>query len=346
MKNQLMSRFSVLLLVLGVLTPSLFADDWESFSAGLTQTRLQVGEADHLYSIKPDKGRVLIVKQARLAGPDERDSTVVTVLDGQGQLIFGRAPSQDIPEIRDSSILKAVLRTPDRLVVTDYGAVTGILYEYDLTSGDLIRAIRSPAKCFDLHGDDEGTLWCLGADLDKARARRQDFNLVYRFGPDGELLGSSLQRAEFPPSPLPWSLRDLDSGFLTDSDGRVRLLLPAIGEILTFTPDGAVSERMKLPEWPPFEGSKMQSIVRYAVAPDGSLVSLRSVGDASDPDSWQQSLFQVAANRTAWAPLAGASPTIPLSLMLVGADSAGLIFFEQRSWSLVYHPLPAEAPRG
>ncbi len=325
----------IVVLVLFVCSPSLASDEEvENLLSDLNSLRLDLGGAGHYYWITPEKGRFIINKQCV---PSERDCdhNVLAVLDESGRQLFEHAPAVDIPELSGNRILDVTLRTPDRLVLSANLPKRGrFLAEYDVGSGDPLRVVSTgPISCWDLHGDEDGTIWCLGADAAKI-ADDQDFDLVYRFDEAGTVLGSVLPRSEFPQTVHPSGFKTGEHGHFLPGAGTVRLWLPEPGELISFSSDGAVHNRLTLPT--------VEGLVRakLAKASDDEVFAMLTVAaDADDPQTRTQALYRLAPDGGSWIPLV----QMPMRIALRGADAAGLILLDRASLTLLWYPIPAKA---
>lgn len=320
------------------------ADDAPYPFSDLTRFKLDVGEADHLYTVTPEKGQVIIIKHGvtHVVDPEE---DMVTVLNQHGERVFDRAPVADIPDLSRGRVVDATLRTNDKLVVTGLVKVgTSLLAEYDLGSGALVRVVQTgPIQCWDLYGDDEGTIWCLGTDVLKARDRREDYDLVHRFDGEGNVVGRSLHRNTLPPTARPLrATPKAHSGGFRPGNGCLWALFPEV-QAVRFELDGTVRDRLSLPAWPAPEGDdEWVPAVQYVVALDDNVIAARTVIDSNNPEASTQSLYQLSAERSAWIPLQGAPAELPRRFELVGADRNGLILFDKGDWALVWYPLTPE----
>ncbi len=337
MRTRSVAHFVVL--VLFVCSPSPAADEEvENLLSDLSSLQLDLGGADHYYWITPEKGRVVINKHCVHSDRD-CDHNVLAVVDEGGRQVFEHAPALDIPELSGERIYDATLRTPDRLVLSAYLSERGhILAEYDVGSGDLLRVVSTgPINCWDLHGDEDGTIWCLGADAAKIDDD-EDFDLVHRFDEAGRVLGSALPRSEFPQTIHPSGFKTGEHGHFLSGTGTVRLWLPEPGELISFSSDGAVQDRLTLPT--------VEGLVRakLAKAPDDEVFAMLTVAtDADDPQTRTQALYRLTPDGGSWILQEGAPAQIPLRFALVGADSSGLILLDRKALALVWLPITTDA---
>jgi hypothetical protein len=316
------------------------AEDAVIDSVDCSGLQLSLEGADHYYWIAPENDRVVLVRQC-VATEADCDHDVVTVWDRDGRGVLEAAPFLDIPEMSGGKILDAALRTPGRLVVS---AIVGtiefypVLAEYDIGTGELLRVVPTGSvQCLDLHGDDQGVTWCLGADTAK-RALEEDFNLVYRYDEVGALRGSSLPRSAFPATsdPIANTWRGNDRGGFLEAGGRTRLWLPAVGELISFDDEGGVSDRLALPT------AVNQQRSRLVAAPDGGVYAMLIAGEKTEPGTWTQGLYHLADNGASWLPIEGLPSSVPMHIALVGADDAGLVLLDRKTLVLCHLPLATE----
>lgn len=309
--------------------------------------------------IKSRDGLLPIVSSAATRLPGPRDTRVV-VVNREGAEVFARTPGIDIPGAWLVNVMDAALRTPNALVVAAFVRTgepeaeplrpserdAAVLLEYELATGKLVhRVTTTPIQCRDLAGDRNGTLYCFGIDLEKSNSGRQDYDLVYRFDATGTLLGSSLSRAELPTGTSgrePWlSLPAARAGFLPGGD-TVRLWLPAIRQVFAFGPDGAVRERVTLPEWATPAGATED----YATGPDGQIIAMLPVpgDDTTSRRPWRQRLVRLASDAASWVELGGTPQDFPPGVHLVGAEGNELVLWSPEPRGFVWFPIPAEKP--
>ncbi len=335
MKRSCFARWCVLLAVAAAAPVA--AEDAVIDFVDCSGPHLTLDGADHYYWIAPEKDRVVLVRQCVPAEAD-CDHDVVTVWDREGRRIFEGTPFLDIPEMSDGKILDVALRTPGRLVVS---AIVGtiefypVLAEYDIGTGEVLRVVPTGSVlCFDLHGDDRGVTWCLGADTAK-RALEEDFNLVYRFDEVGALQGSALPSSTFPTAgrPLADTWRGNDRGGFLEDGGRTRLWLPAVGELVSFDDQDRVTDRLELPTIV----NQLRS--RLVAAPDGEVYATLIAGEETEPGLWTQGLYHLADNGASWLPIEGLPSSLPMHITLVGADDAGLVLLDRKTLVLCHLPL-------
>jgi hypothetical protein len=320
--------------------PALASDpEIEFFLSDLGGFQLSLDGADHYYWLTPEMGLVVLNKQC-VPEEDDCDHDVLAIWDHRGRKVFEQAPFLDIPDMSDGRIFDSTLAAPNRLIVS---TVTGndpwinVLAEYDVRNGDLLRVIPTGSvRCRNLACDDDGTIWCLGTDLEK-RSREEDYDLVYRFDPSGELMGSSLPRTAFPDTPSPLAIVPGYGGFLPGG-GTIRLWLPAVEELITFDSGGRVLNRLVLPT------VEHQIQTRLVTAPDDEVYALLTSGtDVRESDSWTHALVRLTDDGAAWTPLEDPAPHLPVRLTLVGADDDGIILLDRRSLDLLWYPKPTDS---
>ena len=304
--------------------------------------------------VKPDKGMFVVIRRGGVQYPGPTDFTVI-VLDGDGTKLFEHTPGLDVTDAWLVTIRDAALRDPGRLVVTMNVRVgtesqsvplrpseedLSVWAEYNLATGDLIHLLwTTPTMCKSLHGDAHGTVWCLGGDNRKARAKNHDYDLIYRFDRDGVMVGSSLSRSSYPPELNPLSGVKTGKPKLLSGDG-VYLTIAGYRQLIKFESNGQVAETIQLPEWS-FPWVKEE----LAVAPDGEVYALLMAGVMSEgPSTWSQSLFRLSSDRESWIATHETPPELPLGALLVGADNSGVILSDRSTQGLVWHPVSPAVP--
>ena len=330
------------ILVFGA-APCLATDhEGEILLADLSSLQLNLGGADYYHWLTPEKGRVVLNRPC-VPMTEDCDHEVLVVWDEGGQQVFEQAPFLDIPEISHATIFDSTLAAPDRLIVsTAVGGRTStwVLAEYDVNKGKLLRVIRTgPIRCRNVLGDQDGTIWCLGIDVVK-RKKEEDFDLVYLFDGAGNLLGSSLPRSAFSETPGPLSILERPDGYggFLPGDGKIRLWLPAVEELITFDVDGRVLDRLTLPT------VKDLLQARLVTAPDNEVYAVLTSGtDARNSDSWTHGLFRLTHNGALWTPLEDPPVHLPLRITLSGADDEGLILLDRKSLTLLWYPVATDS---
>lgn len=316
-------------------------DEGEIPLSDLSGLRLSLDGADHYYWITPEKGRVVLNRPC-VPMTENCDHEVLVVWDENGQQVFEQAPFLDIPDMSNGAIYDSTLAAPNRLIVstvTGDGPFKNVLAEYDVDNHKLLRVNPTGSvRCRNVLGDKEGTIWCLGTDVVK-RNNDEDYDLVYRFDAAGDLLGSSLPRSVFPENPGPLSVLKRPSGYggFLPGDGKIRLWLPAVAELITFDVDGRVLDRLVLPT----VEDLLQA--RLVTAPDNEVYAVLTTGaDAKDSDTWTHGLFRLTDDGATWTPLEDPSFRLPIRITLVGADETGIILLDRRSLELLSYPIPTD----
>jgi len=341
MKTHNIVCVSVLVLLGSAL--SLPADEEaEVLLSDLSGLQISLDGADYYYWITPEKGRVVLNRQC-VPMTEDCDHDVLVVWDEGGQQVFEQAPFLDIPDMSHGSVFDSTLAAPNRLIVssvTGNGPFKNVLAEYDVDNRELLRVNPiGSVRCRNLLGDKEGTIWCLGTDLVK-RKNDEDYDLVYRFDVAGNLLGSSLPRSAFPENPGPISVLKRPSGYggFLPGDGKIRLWLPAVEELVTFDSDGRVLDRLALPTIEDLLNA------RLVTAPDDEVYAVLTTGpDARDSDTWTHGLFRLTDDGATWTPLEDPSSRLPIRITLVGADESGIILLDRRSLELLSYPIPTDS---
>jgi len=317
-------------------------DEGEILLSDLSGLQLSLDGADHYYWITPEKGRVVLNRPC-VPMTEDCDHEVLVVWDENGQQVFEQAPFLDIPDMSDGAIYDSTLAAPNRLIVstvTGDGPFKNVLAEYDVDNHKLFRVNPTGSvRCRNVLGDKEGTIWCLGTDLVK-RKNDEDYDLVYRFDAAGDLLGSSLPRSAFPENPGPLSVLKRPSGYggFLPGDGKVRLWLPAIEELITFDFDGRVLDRLTLPT----VEDLLQA--RLVTAPDNEVYAVLTSGtDTRNSDSWTHGLFRLTHDGALWTPLEDPPVQLPPRITLSGADDEGLILLDRKSLTLLWYPVATDS---
>jgi len=341
MKTHNIVCVSVLILLGGTL--SLPADEEAEIPlSDLSGLQLSLDGADYYYWITPEKGRVVLNRPC-VPMTEDCDHEVLVVWDEGGQQVFEQAPFLDIPDMSNGKIYDSTIAAPNRLIVSTTigdGPFKNVLAEYDVDNRELLRVNPTGSvRCRNVLGDNEGTIWCLGTDLVK-RKKDEDYDLVYRFDAAGDLLGSSLPRSAFSETPGPLSVLKRSSGYggFLPGDGKIRLWLPAVEELVTFDSDGRVLDRLVLPT--------VEDLlkVRLVTAPDNEVYAVLTTGaDARDSDTWTHGLFRLTDDGATWTPLEDPSFRLPIRITLVGADETGIILLDRRSLELLSHPIPTDS---
>jgi len=345
MTFDMLKRFVVWILILGGL-PIWAAAEAVDYPLDALELEVDTSFFPGSGAGKFEKGHFILIDRAPVSFPGPEDD-VVMILDGQGRLVFQRAPGLDIPDAELVNIRDATLRSPERLVVAAFvrngeNQNAAVLIEYDLITSELVRIVRTfPFQCQSLRADDLGTVWCAGFDSPKLHAREQDYDLVYRFDGGGKLLGTSLPRASFPETLQPNSGRTTEQFGFLPGEGGVRLLVPRAREIIVFADDGGVSDRLALPPWPiPRQFQSKHTSPRYAVASDGMLIAaVWTAAGPLDQRSRKQFLFRLADDGSAWVTFEDGPSEIPMTARLLGVDDSGLILFDRGTQRLVSLPV-------
>ncbi len=314
----------------------------ETLLSDLSGLQLSLDGADHYYWITPEKGRVVLNRPC-VPMTEDCDHEVLVVWDEGGQPVFEQAPLLDIPDMSQGSIFDSTLAAPNRLIVstiTGNGPFKNVLAEYDVDNRELLRVNPTGSvRCRNVLGDNEGTIWCLGTDLVK-RKNDEEYDLVYRFDAAGNLLGSSLPRSAFSETPGPLSILKRPDGYggFLPGDGKIRLWLPAVEELITFDVDGRVLDRLTLPT----VEDLLQA--RLVTAPNDEVYAeLISGTDARNSDSWTHGLFRLTHDGALWTPLEDPPVHLPLRITLSGADDEGLILLDRESLTLLWHPVATDS---
>jgi hypothetical protein len=285
--------------------------------------------------LKAIRGRILAISRAATRFPGTGDHRV-TLLDRGGNELFSRAPSQDLPDARMVVLEDATLTANGLLVVAveaqdAQGAWAAALIVYDVQSKQTLRVARTtPVICRKVTADHVNNIWCLGPDVDKVKARQNDYNLFWQYSLDGRLLDSTFSRARFPPRPQPDPLSMFPT--LTTSLGTVTAWLPAYRMLVEFTAEGPRTT-VAAPSPSSIAGEREDFV---ALGSGRALILAASVGDAQRRQGIGRSAFTLDGGG-AWRRVSH-FPTLPLGFVAVDSDDGQLVLWDRYQRSVLWVP--------
>ncbi len=292
---------------------------------------------------KLENGHFIVIHREPVSYPGPED-TEVEVLDSKGFPVFHRQPGLDIPDatlatVMDASLGKGLHLFVSIFVGNDASQYTSAIVEYDIRKGEVIRIVRTyPIQCESLHSDDSGVLWCAGFDSPRLHKGDLDYDLVYRFGENGELLSSTLSRAKFPATVEPIVGRGTaEFGFLPGPENT--LLIPAIDRVFSFGNKGSLDKQQDLPPWPISARLRKDVMPTYVLSSDGALVAaVWTLGGSRSKPIPKQFLFRLSKDGKSWKSIENGLEEIPATVRLIGSDASGLIFFDRATQRLLSLP--------
>lgn len=249
----------------------------------------------------------------------------VAVTDRQGRELFMHAPASDVPDTRLCTILDATLTDEGVLVVSatflsTAGQAATVLAEYDVAKRVLVRIVRtSPVSCVALAGD-TASVWCLGHDGAKEKAKDTEYDVVQQYALSGELLRSMFGRGGFEGAPMERAGRTVSR--LVAGGGHFAAWLPASDSLLLWGAVGVSPRRLTVAPRAAADSPIGDELVMQA---DGRVVGLLSVSaDAAEPRHALSTLDESGTFVPLLLPDGG---EIPAGWRLVGADGSDLVFF-------------------
>jgi hypothetical protein len=283
-------------------------------------------------------GRIVLIHRKGAQYPSGDDDSVA-VLDAEGRELFWRAPGKDFPEADRLAAVRDATVTPGGVVVvtgelwSTGGQRAQVLIQYRLSDRSLIRLVRtSPIYCRRLAADDEGT-WCVGYDVPKQMAGTDDYDILYRFSPDGRLAGSYHPRSIYPTT-VNYFAGGQTGGFpwVALKGRRGYAWLPAVGEMLSWSADGSDLTRTMV-KAPSDDADEPR------VASDGRLLSLNAIDMSGERSSWRRRLESWDSRATRWIQEPTALADLPLGVSLIDLDGGSAVLWDRYSRSIVFHPL-------
>jgi hypothetical protein len=285
--------------------------------------------------LKVSRGRIVAISRAATRFPGPGDNSV-TLLDRSGNELFSRAPSQDLPDAKVVTLEDAALTATGSLVVAveaqdAQGVWAAALIVYDMQSKRTERIVRTtPVICRYVTADDDNTIWCLGLDVEKVKAKQNDYNVFWRYSLDGRVLGSSVSRAQWPPAPAlsPWSMFPR----LTTVRGIVTAWLPVYRTLIEFTAGGPRTT-VAAPSPSSIAGEKEDFV---ALGGGRALILAVSAGDAQQRDTIRRSAFTLDTGG-AWRPTAS-FPALPFGFWAIGSDDGQVVLWDRYQRRVLWVP--------
>jgi hypothetical protein len=320
----------------------------EVFLSGLNVRAVQM---------KYEHGHLLLLHRAGVRGGGGPADVSVAVLNLSGLPVFSRNPGYDIPETVLFNITDMTLTNDSLLILNTYvskSALPGpgarsVLMNYQIATGELERVVETkPIACHEIVADEHKNIWCLGTHVTKFNDR-QDYELVYKFSSNGELLGSYLPRSLFPHENFrapngkePFSIgRNGSPKLFATIDGKLCLWLPNRHTLVELDSEGNVLAQTSLPGPNLDEGE--QEAWRYnsvAVLPDGTLAALLPLPGGKRDLDIPSGLFRLDRAASSWE-LVGTEWAEPYPMVsLVGADEEGLVLWHRADARVLWLPLP------
>ena len=278
-----------------------------------------------------EHGFVIVIERSasRFPGPGDQ---AVSVLNQTGREIFTRAPSSEFPDARIVTLENATINPEGILVVAvqawnAQGSAAAALIVYDTAAGRSLRIIRTnPVICLNVVLDEERGVWCLGPDADAARARRDDYSLLWRYSLTGQLLAQSLPRRTFYAGRNPWS------HFATlAADGHtLTAWLPSANALVELT--GSELRIERLPAAPSTLSREPVHFVK--LAGQDPIIMATTRGTTSDRYSLYRSFFQFDRSARRWNKLDG-WPELPIGIWPIGVDQGQIVFWDRYQRTIV-----------
>jgi hypothetical protein len=257
----------------------------------------------------------------------------LSLLDSSGKEVFTKQPGFDIPDLNgfslyDVAVGKNGLLVVAATVVSRSNQYTCVLMIYNWTADKLLRIIRNDtifSKRVAI--DEQGNIWSLGYDGVVLGARPEDYNLIHKFSPEGQLLGvfvpcSSLTEKE--------TLRLWQTGKLgepqvvSNQRGRIYALIPNAHAMLEMDLSGKLLSRRNVKE----DDLESRWGDALAIQPDGTALSIKPLQVAakgqSDP---LYAVHRLKGLTGEWEPIRSSSDSLKL---LSSGSHTGLDFMKHR----------------
>jgi hypothetical protein len=285
-------------------------------------------------------GRIVLIHRRGAQLPTGDDDSVA-VLDAEGRELFWRAPGKDFPEADRLAAVRDATVTPGGVVIVTGelwntgGQRAQVLIYYRLSDRSVIRMVRtSPIYCRRLDADDAGT-WCIGYDVPKQMAGTADYDILYRFSPEGRLVASYYPRSLYPLSVNYFVAGETGGNPWVAVRGRRGYAwLPAVGQLLTWSTDGSDLGSLRVNT----DGNDLDA---PRVGSDGRLLSLIPVDRSGERPSWRRRFDSWESGSDRWVPEPAALSDLPIGIRLVDLDGDAAVLWDRYSRSIVFHPLRA-----
>ncbi len=181
----------------------------------------------------------------------------VAVLNAEGKEVFAVSPGPLVPDTRMIRVADAAYDGRGLLVAagevwSTAGQAASVLLTFDTTARPpkTARIVRtSPVLCNRVTFDAKGTIWCAGPNLEKRQVLKQDdYEIVYRYSPAGQLLSRHLPRNLLPGKDLE-ALLNRGAGFprLFPCGEGACFWAPGVNALLQFDQDGQLTSRLDVP---------------------------------------------------------------------------------------------------
>jgi hypothetical protein len=301
--------------------------------------------ASSAMKIRVESGSLVVANRGAVPGYSSPAAFWASLLDRDGNEIGSYYPGKADAEFTGFSTWDATLHSSQVLTVSGtawkgqglrppLGA--GVLAQYNSRSGALIRIVRTdPIQCRFISSGDEGDLWCIGLEKDKANQRSQDYRIVHRFSPQGKLLASYIPRTDIDLTVPVESLTQRGSPEIrVGSSGRVFVWLPAILQVAVI--DVATGAFRFYPVPPAASSDASHSVV---FLPNGEMLDFLPVIAANDPTSGRYRIHQWLTGGAGSAPVRLAHVADPPGTAIGGAwqimPAARDVHYAGRSTELV-----------
>ena len=279
-----------------------------------------------------ERGYTIVIDRLGSAFPGPQDDKV-SVLNDAGQEIFSRSPGTDLPDARIVTLEHASIDSDGVIAVAvqawnSAGSLAAALLLYDVSNPRPLRVIRTnPVICLNVAFDFDHSIWCLGPDVDAAKAGRDDYSLLWRYARSGELRSQALARRSLPPGKNPWSrLATLD----VDNEG-VSAWFPPAESFVRVTADATRIDRLP----PPPASIPGESVQLISLAGRRPIMLVVTRGSSQDRSSLYRRFFELDTSGKAWSPLSSAWPELRIGIWPIGRDRDQIVFWDRYQRSLV-----------
>jgi hypothetical protein len=282
--------------------------------------------------VKWERDRLLVLEPQ--AG---KDASMLRVLDREGREMARIEPAIAKArrlEIRDFTLLPGGEIAVSVTFATSFGPDVSLVLMYDPASPAAPSRVAdiSPYICARIAPARDDGFWCLGYNLSR-RVREQDYPLLVRFGADGLLRESRLQRSAFP------HIEDVkeiaQEPFAESSIGRPQL----IGGF-TWLPNAGLLYRIDDPprRWEVPTPQTGRSTVSVSVTASGRVLALFPLDPGLEKFTTPYGFFELYAPSGRWVRLAG-MPAVPRGSLLVGADGEEVVVWDRSSRAVTWYGL-------